>query len=92
MNSSDTLLILKQYPLFEKLSDGEYKKLSVSDNYKEAKQGEFIYFEAFQHNNIYFLKTGHIRLGFLDDSGDRITKDVLGPGDFFGQVTLEKLI
>jgi len=90
MEKPDSLLILKQYPLFEKLSQGEYKELSVSDNFKEAKQGEFIYFEAFQHNQIYFIKTGHIRLGYLDDNGNRITKDILGPGDFFGQITLEK--
>jgi CRP/FNR family transcriptional regulator, cyclic AMP receptor protein len=90
MNTDDTILILKQYPLFEKLSHGDYKKLAVSENYKEAKQGDFIYFEAFQHNHIYFIKTGHIRLGYLDEAGERITKDVLGPGDFFGQLTLEK--
>ncbi len=90
MEKSDSLLILKQYPLFEELSYGEYKELSVSDNYKEAKNGEFIYFEAYQHNLIYFIKTGRIRLGYLDDAGERITKDILGPGDFFGQITLEK--
>ncbi len=90
MEKPDSLLILKQYPLFEKLSHGEYKELSVSDNYKEAKKGEFIYFEAHQHNMIYFIKTGRIRLGYLDDAGERITKDILGPGDFFGQITLEK--
>lgn len=90
MDHSTSLLILKQYPLFEKLSQVEYKELSVSDNFKEAKPGEFIYFEAFQHNQIYFLKTGNIRLGFLDETGERITKDILGPGDFFGQITLER--
>ncbi len=90
MERTDSLLILRKYPLFEKLSHGEYKELSVSDNYKEAKQGEFIYFEAYQHNMIYFIKTGRIRLGYLDDAGERITKDILGPGDFFGQITLEK--
>ncbi len=90
MEKPDSLLILKQYPLFEKLSHGEYKELSVSDNYKEAQKGEFIYFEAYQHNMIYFIKTGRIRLGYLDDAGERITKDILGPGDFFGQITLEK--
>jgi CRP/FNR family transcriptional regulator, cyclic AMP receptor protein len=90
MEKPDSLLILKQYPLFEKLSHGEYKELSVSDNYKEAQKGEFIYFEAHQHNMIYFIKTGRIRLGYLDDAGERITKDILGPGDFFGQITLEK--
>jgi len=90
MDNSASLLILKKYPLFEKLSQGEYKELSVADNYKEAKTGEFIYFEAFQHNQIYFIKSGHIRLGYLDEAGERITKDILGPGDFFGQITLER--
>jgi CRP/FNR family transcriptional regulator, cyclic AMP receptor protein len=90
MDSSASLLILKKYPLFEKLSQGEYKELSVLDNFKEAQPGEFIYFEAFQHNQIYFIKSGHIRLGYLDESGERITKDILGPGDFFGQITLER--
>jgi len=86
----DSLLILKQYTLFEKLSTVEYEALTVLDNYREAKPGEFIYFEAFQHQLIYFIKTGHIRLGYLDEAGERITKDILGPGDFFGQITLEK--
>ena len=84
------LIILKQYSLFEKLSTVEYENLSVLDNYREAKPGEFIYFEAFQHQNIYFIKTGHIRLGYLDENRERITKDILGPGDFFGQITLER--
>ena len=90
MDNSASLLILKKYPLFEKLSQGEYKELSVADNYKEAKTGEFIYFEAFQHNQVYFIKSGHTRLGYLDEAGDRITKDILGPGDFFGQITIER--
>ena len=89
-NKPDSLLILKQYHLFEKLSPVEYEALTVLDNYREAKTGEFIYFEAFQHQLIYFIKTGHIRLGYLDDAGQRITKDILGPGDFFGQIALEK--
>ena len=58
MEKPDTLIILKQYSLFEKLSPVEYENLSVLDNYREAKPGEFIYFEAFQHQNIYFIKTG----------------------------------
>ena len=90
MEHADTLLILKKYPLFEKISHGEYDQLCVSDNYKEAKQGEFIYFEAYQSNQIYFIKTGHIRIGYLNDAGERITKDILRPGDFFGQITLER--
>jgi len=87
---NDRILILKQYPLWEHLTHQEYEQLEVADNFKEVREGEFIYFEAFQHNHIYFLKKGHIKLGYLDEEGNRIIKEVLGPGDFFGQVSLEK--
>jgi CRP/FNR family transcriptional regulator, cyclic AMP receptor protein len=90
MTGNDTMLILKQYPLWENLTHQEYEQLEVSDNFKELKEGEFIYFEAFLHNYIYFLKKGHIKLGYLDEQGNRMIKEVLGPGDFFGQVSLEK--
>ena len=58
MISQDQSIILKKFPLFSDLSDEEYHELNVSDNYKEAKKGEYIYFEAYEHKNIYFLKTG----------------------------------
>jgi CRP/FNR family transcriptional regulator, cyclic AMP receptor protein len=90
MNSSDHAVILRKYPLFSDLTDEEYHELNVSDNYKEARRGEYIYFEAYQHQNIYFLKTGSIRLGYLDEAGNKVIKDILKPGDFFGQVSLEK--
>ncbi len=90
MQLTDRSFILKKYSLFTDLTDEEYLQLDVSDNYKEAKKGEYIYFEAYQHQNIYFIKTGKIRLGYLDKDGNKIIKDVLGPGDFFGQVSLRK--
>ena len=75
--------------LFCDLSDEEYLQLdSIGD--KVVNQGEYIYFEAHRHPNIYFIKTGLIRLGYLDRQGNKIVKDILRPGDFFGQVTLQK--
>ena len=90
MTNSDDTLILKKYPLWATLSNEEYHELDVSNNFKQATEGEFIYFEAFNHNNIYFLKNGNIRLGYLDQAGNKIIKDVLCAGDFFGQISLEK--
>ena len=90
MSNPDTTIILKKFSLFSDLTDEEYLDLDVSDNYKEAKRDDFIYFEAYQHQNIYFIKTGLIRLGYLDSQGNKIIKEVLRPGDFFGQITLNK--
>jgi len=87
--SHSTGSTIEKDSLFSDLSDEEYLQLDhISD--KEVKQGEYIYFEAYRHPNIYFIKTGHIRLGYLDGQGNKIVKDILRPGDFFGQVTLEK--
>ncbi len=75
--------------LFSDLSDEEYLEIeSISE--KKISQGEYIYFEAFRHPNIYFIKSGLIRLGYLDSYGNKIVKDILRPGNFFGQVTLQK--
>ena len=90
MIHSDQAIILRKYPLFSDLTDEEYHELNVSDNYKEARKGEYIYFEAYEHRNIYFLKSGVIRVGWLNEQGNKIIKDILKPGDFFGQISLEK--
>jgi len=90
MEIPDNAIILKKFPLFSDLSDEEYLELDVTDNYKEFKRNEFVYFEAYQHQNIYFLKTGLIRLGYLNNEGEKIIKDILRPGDFFGQVSLTR--
>jgi len=90
MTNADNSIILKKFPLFSDLTDEEYSELNVSDHYKEVKKGEYIYFEAYQLQNIYFLKTGLIRLGYLNNQGEKIVKDILRPGDFFGQVTLSR--
>jgi CRP/FNR family cyclic AMP-dependent transcriptional regulator len=82
-------IFLKKFELWSVLTEDEYKELHVLDNYKEFQEGEFVYFEAFNHNQIYFIKNGYIRIGFLDAKGNRTIKDILKPGGFFGQIGLE---
>jgi CRP/FNR family cyclic AMP-dependent transcriptional regulator len=88
MSNANTSSV-KKPPLFSDLTDEEYFQLD-GFNHKEVSQGEYIYFEAYQHPYIYFIKTGLIRLGYLDYQGNKIVKDILRPGDFFGQISLQK--
>ncbi|HEY4150408.1 MAG TPA: Crp/Fnr family transcriptional regulator [Chitinophagaceae bacterium] len=90
MSLDNQALLLRRCTLWSDLSEEEYAELDVLDNYKEVKKGDYVYFEAFNHNVIYFIKQGHILLGKIDDSGAILTKDILKPGDFFGQFILEK--
>lgn len=90
MSIDDQFILIRKCSLWSDLSEAEYKELDVQDNFKEVRKGEYIYFEAYNHNTIYFIKKGNILLGKIDDSGLVITKEILKPGDFFGQFILEK--
>jgi len=75
--------------LFSEYADEDYVQLNGL-MHKEIGFGDYIYFEAHHHPNIYFIKTGLVRLGYLDAQGNKFVKDILRPGDFFGQVSLQK--
>jgi CRP/FNR family transcriptional regulator len=90
MEDPEKLLLVRNYNLWSQVNEDEYKALNVVDNYKEAREGQYIYFEAFNYNMIHFVKKGYIRLGYLDDNGNKVTKEILKRGDIFGQIILEK--
>lgn len=90
MSIDDQFILIRKCSLWSDLSETEYKELDVQDNFKEVRKGDYIYFEAYNHNTIYFIKKGNILLGKIDDSGLVVTKEILKPGDFFGQFILEK--
>jgi CRP/FNR family transcriptional regulator len=90
MSPNDEVFLLRHCKLWTELSEEQYGNLDVIKNYKKVRKGDYIYFEAFHHNYIYFIKKGHVLLGKIDDSGAIITKDILTAGDLLGQITLEK--
>jgi CRP/FNR family cyclic AMP-dependent transcriptional regulator len=90
MLTDDKLLLIRRYNLWSHVSDEEYEALNVVHNFIEAKKGEFIYFEAFHHNKLYFIKEGHVRIGYIDDQGNEVIKEIIEKGEIFGQLTLER--
>lgn len=90
MLSDDKLLLIRRYDLWRHISDEEYQALNVVHNFIEAKKGEYIYFEAFHHNKLYFIKEGHVRIGYIDEQGNEVIKEIIEKGEIFGQLTLER--
>ena len=56
----------------------------------EVPKGEYIYFEAYNHNKIYFVKEGYIRIGHIDSEGNEKVSEIIQKGELFGQITLER--
>jgi len=90
MTADKKMLLIRNYDLWCHLTDDDYEALNLVHHYIEAKKGAYIYFEAFNHNKLYFIKEGYIRVGFIDETGNEVIKEIIQQGELFGQFTLEK--
>lgn len=90
-NSCDSkLLLIRGFDIFAHITDEEYEELGLVHNYIEAAKGEYIYFPFQNHNKLYFAKDGFIKLGYIDEEGNEVIREVIQKGEVFGQLTLEK--
>ena len=84
------LLLLRGFDVFQHITDEEYQELGLVHNYVEASPGEYIYFPHQNRNKLYFTKDGFIKLGYIDEQGNEVIKEIIQKGEVFGQLTLEK--
>lgn len=90
MSFDDKWFLIRNYDLWSHLSDEEYEELNLVHNFIEAPKGGYVYFEAFHHNKLYFIKDGYIRIGYIDEEGNEVIKEIIQKGEIFGQITLER--
>jgi len=88
--TDDKLLLIRNYDLWAHMSDEDYQELNVVSSFIEVPKGQYIYFEAYHHNKLYFLKKGYIRIGFINDQGEEVIREIIREGETFGQLTLER--
>ncbi|MBL7703383.1 MAG: Crp/Fnr family transcriptional regulator [Ferruginibacter sp.] len=90
-NSCDSaLLLLRGFDIFQHITEEEYEQLGLVHNYVEAANGEYIYFPHQNRNKLYFTKDGFIKLGYIDEAGNEVIKEIIQKGEVFGQLTLER--
>ncbi len=90
MATDQKFLLIRNYDLFAHITDEEYEELNLDHHFIEAAKGEYIYFDSAYHNKLYFLKGGTIKIGYIDDEGKEVIKEIIRQGEVFGQFTLER--
>jgi CRP/FNR family transcriptional regulator len=90
MGSDEKFLLLRNYDLWCHLNDEEYEELNIAHHFIEAKKGDYIYFDSHHLNKIYFVKDGYIKIGYINENGEEIIKEIIKEGEIFGQFSLEK--
>ena len=90
MDGDDKFILIRNYDLFSHISDEEYEELNLVHHFIEASKGDFVYFDSHNLNKLFFLKGGNIKIGFIDNDGKEVIKEIIRQGEVFGQFTLEK--
>ena len=90
MQVDDKAILIRNYNLWSHLTDDEYEELNIVHNFIETAKDDYVYFEAFHHNKLYFIKEGYIRIGYINDEGIEVVREIIQKGEIFGQITLEK--
>ena len=90
MAGDDKFLLIRNYNLWSHLSDEEYDELNIVHHYIEAKKGDYIYFDSHHLRKLFFIKGGFIKIGYIDEEGNEIVKEIINEGEVFGQFTLEQ--
>ena len=90
MSINDKAILIRNYNLWSHLSDDEYEELNIVHNFLEVAKDDYVYFEAFHHNKLYFIKEGYIKIGYISDEGIEVIREIIQKGEIFGQITLEK--
>ncbi len=90
MSIDDKVILIRNYNLWSHLNDDEYEELNIVHNFIETAKDNYVYFEAFHHNKLYFIKEGYIKIGYINDDGIEVIKEIIQKGEIFGQIALER--
>ncbi|MES2776643.1 MAG: Crp/Fnr family transcriptional regulator [Bacteroidota bacterium] len=90
MTIDNKFLLIRNHNIFACMTEEEYEEMDIIHNFIEAQKGAYIYFDSHFHNKLYFVKGGNIKIGYYDEEGREVVKEIIRQGETFGQITLER--
>ncbi|WP_134496419.1 Crp/Fnr family transcriptional regulator [Microvirga pakistanensis] len=81
-------LLLKANPFFAGLGDEAIRAIAVLCVHRRLDPGETLFLKGDPGDALYAVRRGQIRIETSSSSGRRLTLNLLGPGDVFGEVAL----
>lgn len=80
--------ILRNVPLFAGLDDGEIAKLAAVAVVSVTPKHAVVIQEGDKSDSIYLINSGKVKVLISDAEGHEIILSILGPGDYFGEMSL----
>jgi CRP/FNR family cyclic AMP-dependent transcriptional regulator len=80
--------LLGNIPLFAKLKDEELVELAALLKEERVESQQPVFWIGEEGSDFYIVQVGRVTVNYPDDTGREVTIAVLGPGDFFGEISL----
>jgi CRP/FNR family cyclic AMP-dependent transcriptional regulator len=81
-------MLLRNIPLFANLSDQELAQVSAEASLKQFPKNKVIISEGEKSDSLYAIVAGKVKVLISDEDGKEIILAILGPGEFFGEMSL----
>ncbi len=80
--------LLKNIPLFSELDDYDLQRIADLMVTKKYKKNNLIIFEDDLGSNLFFIKSGRVKISGISHEGGEAIFSILGEGEFFGELSL----
>jgi uncharacterized membrane protein len=80
--------MLAEVPLFAQLSESERAVLAERIDVITVEAGTTMFHHGDPGGTLYVIRSGEVELFFKNDTGERITLETVGAGQFFGDISL----
>jgi CRP/FNR family cyclic AMP-dependent transcriptional regulator len=81
-------IVLARIPLFAEFSNSEAERLASLIQTRRYPKGSIICHQGDPGTTLYLVETGEVKLTVMSESGREVTLALLGPGAFFGELSL----
>jgi CRP/FNR family cyclic AMP-dependent transcriptional regulator len=80
--------LLRAIPIFSELGEDDFARLTRVATKRKYPKDTVAFFENEQGDSLFMILEGRVKVTILGDDGREIILSVLGPGDFFGEMSL----
>src|ERR1043165_6425713 len=80
--------LLKKIPLFSGLDDATLEELSGYLKKETYHPHHTIFWMNERGDNLYIIASGKVQICYIDEEGQEVTLNTIGPGSFFGELSM----
>ena len=80
--------LLRRFPLFADLNEDELEVVGRTIVLRKFRKNNLIIFEDDVGNSLFVIKNGRVKISHISHEGGEAILAILGPGDFFGELSV----